>query len=465
MKRKIIFSLLFIASAFVMFSCTEDSLEPTLTQNKDLDQVKNMEDLNGLVNGMYNRMTDVAYYGRDILLYGDVRSDNMYSSGNSGRIITPASMDMATTDAHTTDTWAAIYRVIASANMIISKEKAELDGDADLKSHLIGQAYAIRALAHFDLLRMYGQQHVTGGGDKGIPYVKEYKGADLFPPRSSVAEVKSFLYADLAEAMKNLKVSMDDPSGQFITTQGANAIKSRIALYFGDWAVAKTAADAVIKSGNYDIVSAADFVDSWKLDSPVNSVFALAFNSVDNAGINGLQYIMRGKSYGDVRVLDDILKIFDAGDVRNSPAMIREEVIGTAKYLTNFGKYPSADYSDDVRVIRFEEIVLIYAEALLETGDATNALIYLNMITAKRGATAYTVANKANILKERRRELAFEGFRFDDLARTRTDIPLVDNIRQRHNGPKYGSFRYAFPIPKSEINANANVLQNSGYAN
>jgi starch-binding outer membrane protein, SusD/RagB family len=87
----------------------------------------------------------------------------------------------------------------------------------------------------------------------------------------------------------------------------------------------------------------------------------------------------------------------------------------------------------------------------------------LNRIPAKRGANLYTEATKANVLLERRKELCFEGFRFDDLARTGSDIPLVDQYRQTHSGPKYGSYKFAFPIPTVEMNANSNMVQNEGY--
>jgi len=90
-------------------------------------------------------------------------------------------------------------------------------------------------------------------------------------------------------------------------------------------------------------------------------------------------------------------------------------------------------------------------------------LAVLNQITAARGSNSYAAVTKANIMQERRRELCFEGFRFDDLARTGSDIPLVSPFQQEHEGPEYGSYKYAFPIPKVELNANSNMVQNEGY--
>ncbi|MDG1527732.1 MAG: RagB/SusD family nutrient uptake outer membrane protein, partial [Polaribacter sp.] len=69
----------------------------------------------------------------------------------------------------------------------------------------------------------------------------------------------------------------------------------------------------------------------------------------------------------------------------------------------------------------------------------------------------------ANILLERRKEFAFEGMRFHDLARRGMSIPLVDAINQSHGGPAYGNFKFAYPIPAGEVDVNSNVVQNQGY--
>ncbi|RPH31221.1 MAG: RagB/SusD family nutrient uptake outer membrane protein [Bacteroidales bacterium] len=475
--KKFILPFTFVL-AVLMYSCNEETLEPTTAQIKDASVgITTVNDLFGISNGMYNHMSKTEYYGRDYILYGEVRSDNCFSNGASGRITTPASMDMLPTDAHTNDTWGRIYKVIGVANLIISKEGTTLSGDQDVMNQVIGEAYAIRALAHFDLLTLYGQQHVTGGNNVGIPYIKEFKGTDLFPVRNTVAEVKGFIYDDLTKALTLMDDALNDDAKQRISTYAVDAIRARVGIYFGDWAIARDASLAVINSGQYKIIEAgkidkADaYAASFATDSPENSIFELAFSNTDNNNINGIQNIYRGAAYGDVRVLANLRTIFDAGDVRNSPAMIGMQAgAGTSTWLTNIGKYPwanSGDYSSEVIVFRYEEVILNYAEALWRINNADPvALTTLNSIPANRMALAYGAINEDNILKERRRELCFEGFRFNDLARTGKDMPIVDAINQRYDdkGPiLYGSYRYAFPIPKNERNANQNCAQNVGY--
>jgi hypothetical protein len=470
MKKNKILLAFVLALPVLMFSCNEDTLEPTLAQNKDVEtSIQTAGDLQGILEGMYNRMTQTAYYGRDMILYGEVRSDNCYANTHSGRILTPAAMAMGTTDAHPTDTWTAIYRVIASANIIISKENAGITGDAAEINSIVGQAYAMRALAHFDLLRLFGEQHVTGATTVGIPYIREYKGANLFPARNTVAECKQFIYDDLTAAATLMDAAYDDGAKQHATTYTVDAIRARVAIYFGDFAIAKTACEAIITPGDFDIIPAGSFVSSWSSKSPVNSIFELAFSSVDNMGINGIQYIYRGSSYGDVRALDNLQAIFGAGDVRNAAGMIGMD----NGYLSNIGKYPTmAGYSDDIFLFRYEEVILNYAEALMELGTTgiagKTALAYLNDIPAARGAAAYGAITQDNILLERRKELCFEGFRFDDLARTGKNIPFTslpagDQTKVTHGEVVYGSYNYAFPIPRVETTANANCIQNLGY--
>jgi len=458
MRKTII--ILAIAITGVLFSCSKDYLEPTLAQSKAVEtSINSVEDIQGILYGAFNRMTSSNYYGRDYIIDGEVRSDNTFSNGNSGRFVTVAAMSLGNNDAYAANAWTQIYTVIASANIIIAAEG--IAGVADEINHIKGQAYALRAMAHFDLLRLFGQQHVTGGDPTlGIPYVTEYKGENLLPVRNSVAEVKGNVYSDIETALSLMSASLNDASAQTLTTHAVNALKSRVAIYFKDWSDAKSACEAVINSNEFEIIPAASYSSIWNTDSPGNSIFELAYSGTDNANINGLQYIYKGTSYGDIEVLQDLADIFEPTDVRGFvDGMLGYE--GTK--IRNLGKYPSIDYSDNIFILRYEEVILNYTEALFELADS-EALTWLNMIPAERNATLYTEITKDNILLERRKELCFEGFRFYDLARTGRDIPLVSPFQQTHGGPTFGDYKYAFPIPLVELNANSNMVQNFGYS-
>lgn len=456
MKANLLIILILIILAV---SCSINDLDPALSNEKDIVlNITNLEDLQGIANSIYDRMTVAAYYGRNMQIYGEVRADNCFANGNSGRFSAEAQMKVSPESSN--GPWDAMYAVIASCNVIIGQNPNNIAGDKQKINQVTGQAYIARALAHFDLLKLYGQQHT--GGTMGVPYVKEYISGQTAPVRNTITENRTAIFEDIENGLALMTEADNPKTKQLISTYTGLALKARVALYFKEWEKAKTAAGAVVNSGKFVVVNSADFSSSWKTKNSGNSIFELAFSTSDNLGINGLQNIYRGSQYGDIEVLDDLLTIFEEQDIRKSASMIGYQTVAGKKRLRNFGKYPSADFSDNVVLFRIEEQILILAEAKFELGES-DAIDVLNQIPIRRGATLYAEITKQNILKERRRELCFEGFRFDDLVRTESDIPLVDPIKQTHGGPKYGSYNLAFPIPKIELIVNSNMVQNKDY--
>ena len=464
--KKINLILTTIFAAVLLVSCSKDNLEPTLADTLP-PGVYSLEDYRQYVDGSYRIMADYRYWGRNVIITGEVRADNVFANLNSGRFTLIGQMNYNPQTADVSEMMQYIYGTLATANIVINSTPEDLTTDADELAemrHIMGEAYAIRALAHFDLVRLFGQQHVSGQGGMnslGVSYVKEFKGEERLIPRSTVAENLQDIYADLNQAQSLMSTSFNDNSKLRITTHAVNAIKSRVATYFKDYETARTASEAVIS--NFNIVPAAQLVQSWASQTPAsNSIFELAQLPGENNGINGIANIYRGPSYGDIQVIEAFPADAEFGpnDVRNSPAMIGYDSFNR---LRNLGKYPTmGSFTDNIRVFRIEEIVLNYAEALLDVNPAL-ALTHLNSIPLNRDGTTYAVANIDNILKERRKELAFEGFRFDDMARHGRDIRVIDANVQNHGGPTYGSFNYALPIPQREINANTNSTQNFGY--
>ena len=249
-----------------------------------------------------------------------------------------------------------------------------------------------------------------------------------------------------------------DSSKEFMSRYVAKALESRVAVYFEDWNRAIAASEAVINSGLYSIIAAGDYVGHWGSDGSSNSIFELAFSATDNQGINGLAYIYRttgGGSYGDVQVVDEVIDFYDDADVRKGILGYEDDM------LRNIGKYPNNQGYDNVTLIRYEEVILNYAEALFETGG--DALTQLNLIATNRGLPAYGSVTKDIILDERRREFMFEGFRYDDLMRTGMDVEKVSLQQNFASTIPYGDNRLAWPIPTAEMNANSNMVQNNGY--
>lgn len=460
MKKILFLSLALAVSTPFLNSCRDSDLGSTLAQDKEISNaINNVEDLRSILNSAYNRMSDYRYYGRDYIIDGEVRSDNAYSNANSNRFVTVGQMQMVNTDSYASDAWTQMYAVIASTNIVINADQNKISGSKEEINQIIGEALAVRALVHFDLLKLFGQQSVGAGGMTalGIPYATTFGVSENFlPKRNSVQEVYDMAMADLNKAI-SLMTRAGDNGAHYLSSYGAQAVKARLALYFGKYDVAKEAAGKVINGGEFSIASAADFAKTFNTDETPNQIFSIANSSNDNQSTNGIANIYRG-SYGDIVFLDDLYQKFTDNDVRKKMF----SVLNAGISYRNVGKYPTANSVDDIPVIRYEEMVLIYAEALLNTGDAAGALTYLNMIPTNRGAAAYTSATMDNILLERRKEFAAEGFRFYDLARTKQSMPLV-SILQTYGNVPYGSYKYAFPIPLAEMSANSNMVQNQNY--
>jgi len=443
-----------VAVALVVnISCSTEDLDPTLSQSKESENaIKAVGDMEGLLKGAYNRMSSAGYYGRDYLVTNEVRTPNVFANGTSGRFSTEAAFGYTPSAVYI---WDNAYSVIAVANILIGADVTSLEGDQAYAEHVQGQAYVIRALAHYDLLLTYGQQYV--GGDLGVPYVTEFKGGNDFPSRDSVESNVASIIGDLQSGFNLMSEDYFDSTKEFISKYTAKGIESRVALQFEMWEAARDAAEEVIQSGVYSIVSADEYVSSFDVDGGTNSIFEIAQSSTDYPGSDRIDFIYRGETYGDIEVIPSVLDLYDDEDVRL-------DILGyEGEMLRNMGKYPNL--SANIIVLRYEEIVLNYAEALYNLGQNAEALTWLNKIPEARNAPDYDQITEENILEERRKELIFEGSYFWDLLRNGRDIEKVSPLQNIEATIPFGNNKLAYPIPLSELDANSNVVQNPGYGN
>ncbi|MDO6767707.1 MULTISPECIES: RagB/SusD family nutrient uptake outer membrane protein [Cellulophaga] len=451
----------YIIGAVILFitACTTEDLDPTLSENKETDEaITSVDNLYSLASGLYDILTESEYYGRDLIAVNEVRSDNCFSNGNSGRFTTQSSFLYSSSNDFI---WDNAYNLIANCNIVINQDLSTLEGDSDYGSYLQGQALIIRALAHYDLLKTYGQQHADG--DLGVPIMTEYDGDNLDPSRNTIEETKAQIYSDVETAFDMMDSSYDD-SNVFVGKYVAKALESRVAIYFEDWDRALAAAEEVINSGLYSVIDADSYVSSWSSDGGSNVLFELAFSATDNLSSSSLAYIYRYASdddddgYGDVQAMSDVFDLYDEDDVRLG--ILGYQLDGTV--LRNMNKFPDTSTgTDNIPLFRYEEVILNYAEALLETG--ADAVSTLNMIALNRGEEAYTSVTKDDILLERRKELIFEGFRFDDMMRTESDVDYYNSTETLSGTLTYPNNLFAYPITDDEIDANSNMVQNDGY--
>jgi starch-binding outer membrane protein, SusD/RagB family len=451
---KIQFFLSYIIIVTIFFSsCSKDFLEPTVTTQRDAaTSINTVDDLKGLILGAYDRMNAAAYYGRDFVVYGEVRSDNAYSSGNTGRFVAQGQFTLTANNANASDTWVQIYRVIANANLAATSTVA--NNESKEVKYVKGQAHAIRAIAYMDLLRLYGQEYA--GGNLGVPLVIKFRSDELYPARATVTEVWNQVGKDLETAIELMDPTLNKTTPIEVNSWLVYALQSRYYLYVKDYPKAAAAAKKVIDSGKYSMTTNANHVASWSAVTNANTIFQLAFTPTDNLGFNSLFFIYQQTTYGDIEVTENLYSLYELSDIRRS--LFTKTTLRTR--MT--GKYSKVDYTDHIKIMRYDEVLLNYAEALAQL-NSSEALTVLNMIPAGRGATLYTSASLANVYLERRKELAMEGHRFFDLMRWGVGVPKVDPKQSFPASIAMGAPVLTFPIPQSELNANPSIVQNVGY--
>lgn len=452
---------IFILSVVALFmvSC-EGFLE--LTPAQSLSTQEALEDLDGFETalfGAYDDLQSVGYYGRNYIVMPEIEADMVYLTiSNSNRFLANYIHQWVPTNGDYTGLWNIGYRTILRANNIINSID-EVEGDATRKNQIKGEATAIRALAHFDLVRWFAKQPTNGNpsSDLGIPIVLESIIAE--PARNTVAEVYTQIIADLTSA----KGLVGDVGKFRFGPNGIDALLARVYLYNGDYANAATSASAVINSGSYPL--AESYADMFSGPGSSEEIFTLRFTPpAENNGSDNLGGIYNPQIYGDIRVTTDLINLYEEGDTRANFIYL----FGNGEYYqSKFFEQDGVNGLHSPKLLRVAEMYLIRAEARLNAGDAAGALADLNAIRAKRGASQLASVNLNTILDERARELSFEGHRLFDLIRTGTDMVRDQcNTGIELNSPcemDVNSFLAVHPIPQREMDVNQNMVQNPGY--
>lgn len=175
--------------------------------------------------------------------------------------------------------------------------------------------------------------------------------------------------------------------------------------------------------------------------------------------------------YGDALSTDDLYNLYSSTDVRKSLILNGTRKTNSAQaYIVNKYTNVSTTDRDEIKIIRYAEVLLTLSESYARLGDETSAKLYLNQLAKVRNSSfaGYTSTGAqliTDILNERRKELAFEGLRYFDLTRLNLVIsrPVEANGYASYPTVSLTDFRRLLPIPQAEVDANANTTQNRGY--
>ncbi|KIC62201.1 hypothetical protein RM51_13365 [Chryseobacterium taiwanense] len=370
--------------------------------------------------------------------------------------------------------WIGQWQAVNRANQVITNVP-KIAMDETLKNRLVAEARMLRAYFYFNLVRIYGGVPIYDGLPADGIYLK---------PRNSVAEVYNFIVSDLTAAAAVLPQTYSASETGRVTKGGALGLLSKVYLYMKDYQKAYETSNQVISMG-YALDP--DFNHLFRPAGEFGSESVFEVNCDCSAAFGGSQYaevqgVRNQFGWGFFTPTTELESAFEPGDIRKELTILREgettpegdlihkgdpqagNMWNQKVYVPTSLNNSTCGYGSiqNLRILRFADILLINAEAANELGNTAVAVTNINKVRTRAqlpNTTASTqLALRNAIWQERRVELAMEMDRFPDLVRTGQAATYL--------GPK--GFKTGknelFPIPLDAMNqSNGLFVQNPGY--
>src|SRR5260221_2899255 len=490
-KNRVTYITFIIATAIWLSPCTKAiDLSPSHT----IDGTKfftKIGDYELALNGAYAKLLQDSYYGNGnppgtgaFVGLSDMMSDNLFESSESlANYQDFPRWTYVADDPSVEDIWLDAYTVVQQCNLTLRGIDNFASSDPGAVNRIKAQAIAMRAMAHFDLLRYFGEEYNRNSTKLGIAYVNSFD-IEQKPARLSVKESYDKIEADLKFA-KNLMLSMDQPiqtngtagtNRSYMDDMVINAVLARMYLYAASPDSAVKYSTLVINAR--PLTSRANFPNLWIDASTSEVIWSVKFESI-NSGIGDLMFYAIGNR-ASYRPTANLLNLYDqVNDVRytsyyrnllrGANRNITPARIVLIKYDAKQANLSKPDGIVNFKAFRTGEMYLIRAEAYARLGGV-NEVLGLNDLNKLRDAriSGYVsvVLTGASLLQaiadERRKELTGEGHRFFDLKRTTRTINRTTNCTNFCTLSPTAR-EWALPIPQSEMLANPNMVQNTGY--
>jgi len=403
------------------------------------------------VRGVYNAFTLSGYYGNDFQMIGYLGGDNTAFFGTVVYQSHFGQHNVRADNGTIQTAWGAIYKGIDRANHVIAKVPNVTDPKltAALKNQYLGEAYFLRALAYFDLVRVWGGVQIFT-----TPNIEDKQGV----PRSDTTAVFAQVLSDLIQAEALIPSSLATNRVR-ATQKTVWALRARYHLYRGEWADAEFYSSKLISDvATYSLVAP---YNSWFANGVTNtreSIFELAYATTSLSAHRGnWQPTQNGgtRSWGPNAAFIALVTNPATGGTRNT--LIATTT--TTPIVTYGNLYYRNPATDPAYVLRIAEQYLIRAEARAQIGtDLTGAAADLNAVRTRAGLAATGAATKPDLLlaieDERRLEFAFEPHRWFDLVRTGRADDIFPGIDPN---------KYILPIPVTELQTDPALKQNPGY--
>lgn len=445
----VLMSIIFAACADQLDIQPQQSLDESIALSNDSNVKKALAGAYDALSG-YNIALNGSVgtvWGGDLMMFSELLAANAEITwvGTYPQPREVFGKNILTTNTDVRDNWTSCYNTINITNNVLSAIENVNEDDRD---RVTGEARFIRGAVYFELVRFYAKDYNNGSPttNLGVPIVLEPTRAiteESNVSRATVAQVYQQVIDDLTSAETLLPAS----NGFYASKVAAAAILSRVYLQQADFAKARDAANRAIEYGEHELTStfAAAFNNT---ENSTEDIFALQVNSQD--GNNNMQTYWSIPAYGardgDVEINQKHLDLYDTDDDRLAMFYFGNGAVRSGKWRDQFTVMP---------IIRLAEMYLTRAETNFRLGTEVgdSPLNDINLIRNRAGLADLATVTLADILRERKLELAHEGFAIHDLKRLSLS---ADGFPPTANN-------FIFPIPQREINANRNLVQNEGY--
>lgn len=440
---------------------------------------------------------------------GDIASDDAVKGGQNLTDMADAyDIENFKTVASNTlllDYYRAQYQGISRCNFALTYiPTLELDEAMDeaMRNRYVGEVKFLRAFYYFRLVRMYG----------GVPLVDFVidSSEGWKQPRATAEQVYDFILKELKEAEGLLveKSKMTAEELGRVTKGAAQALLMKVYLYCGNYSEAKHWGEKVITSGEYSLN--ANYMDNFYLsgENGPESVFEIQYAedpTSDYGEGNGFTrgtftvILTRSRStvlcggnagWGFNKPSQDLYNEYEEGDPRRDFTIINptdaqietpaQEIYLGSRYMSRKyalqdvdGSYIALSHATRAPInrkeIRYSDVLLMYAEALIEMGDTSGAKTYIDMVRARVGLAPIAEATREALRHERRVELAMEGHRWFDLCRWGIAGKTMNAYKAKYSaneGAEMADFvegkHELMPIPSEEVRLGG-LEQNYGY--
>ena len=429
------------------------------------------------MNAVYARLNK-GLYNRGFCLYTDEFTDDMASGigVNNPFIRAIDNFTHAPVNDRFDLAWQEHYDGINRANEVIVKVPT-INMDGTLRNRLVGEAKFVRGLLYFNLVRLFGSVPLV------LSPTASTEGLEV--EQATPEAVYGQIRKDLTDAEAALPATYSTADVGRVTKGAASGMLARLYLTRSEWTLAAQKCKEIIDSKTYELWD--DYAKIFQVgtENQKEAIFSVQFASGMSNGNSMMNLSMpRGKVPGlagaesDIPT-DDLVKAYETGDRRREVAIRNSlDVAGKNYPFTNcFFKYydpatfsASSDSGINYPILRYADILLMYAECLNElNGTTTEAYALINQVrTRARNGKTGIVPNLAGLtkesfrdalLKERRVEFAFEGIRWFDLVRTGRMVAVM----KAHGKTSVQPFHVLLPIPQREMDTNKKLKQNPGY--